>query len=155
MRSRCFQQNEKGREHVHRPPERGKPRLRRGVRQVLHEYPPTVGAPTHIGVYLHHLLDESPRRVRAPSTPNPRLREQKLPARRAAQRGGAAHVVRHAAARRALSEAQRAEPKEAFDRFDRDKSGACAQWSAAGECEKNPGYMKINCAVACKTCGGF
>mmetsp|Transcript_27312 Transcript_27312/g.76638 ORF Transcript_27312/g.76638 Transcript_27312/m.76638 type:complete len:317 (-) Transcript_27312:96-1046(-) len=28
----------------------------------------------------------------------------------------------------------------------------CAFWVAIGECEKNPGYMKLQCAPACKTC---
>jgi len=28
----------------------------------------------------------------------------------------------------------------------------CAHWAASGECEANPGYMKIQCAPACQTC---
>lgn len=35
---------------------------------------------------------------------------------------------------------------------DRDKSGACAQWAASGECTNNPPYMKIKCAATCNTC---
>ena len=29
---------------------------------------------------------------------------------------------------------------------------SCAFWGAIGECEANPGYMKINCAPICHTC---
>lgn len=28
----------------------------------------------------------------------------------------------------------------------------CASWAAAGECEKNPGFMSMTCAKACSTC---
>jgi len=28
----------------------------------------------------------------------------------------------------------------------------CSFWASTGECEKNPLYMKVNCAPACKTC---
>jgi hypothetical protein len=34
-----------------------------------------------------------------------------------------------------------------------DKNPDCAAWSARGECEKNPGYMKPNCQVSCNCCG--
>lgn len=34
-----------------------------------------------------------------------------------------------------------------------DQHENCQFWANSGECEANPGYMKINCAVACKTCG--
>lgn len=29
----------------------------------------------------------------------------------------------------------------------------CCGWSFIGECERNPFYMKLNCAAACGTCG--
>lgn len=29
---------------------------------------------------------------------------------------------------------------------------SCVFWSLIGECEKNPSYMKINCAPACRSC---
>lgn len=29
----------------------------------------------------------------------------------------------------------------------------CATWAASGECDKNPGFMKIECAKTCKSCG--
>ena len=35
---------------------------------------------------------------------------------------------------------------------DRDKSGSCASWMAAGECEANPSFMKLKCAASCGTC---
>lgn len=35
---------------------------------------------------------------------------------------------------------------------DRDKTGACAQWAAAGECDANPSFMKMRCAASCDTC---
>ena len=35
---------------------------------------------------------------------------------------------------------------------DRDKSGACSTWAAAGECESNPAFMKLRCAASCGTC---
>ena len=35
---------------------------------------------------------------------------------------------------------------------DRDKSGACATWAEAGECEANPAFMKLKCAASCNTC---
>ena len=35
---------------------------------------------------------------------------------------------------------------------DRDKSGACAQWAAAGECEVNQAFMKLRCAASCNSC---
>ena len=35
---------------------------------------------------------------------------------------------------------------------DRDKSGSCAAWMAAGECDANPSFMKLKCAASCGTC---
>ena len=35
---------------------------------------------------------------------------------------------------------------------DRDKSGACSVWAAAGECEANPAFMKLKCAASCNSC---
>jgi len=35
---------------------------------------------------------------------------------------------------------------------DKDKSGNCAAWTAAGECTNNPAYMKLKCAASCGTC---
>jgi len=34
----------------------------------------------------------------------------------------------------------------------RNQEDLCAEWAATGECEKNPAYMKINCAPVCHTC---
>ena len=34
----------------------------------------------------------------------------------------------------------------------KNKHENCAFWSSLGECEKNPGYMKLNCAPVCQTC---
>ena len=34
----------------------------------------------------------------------------------------------------------------------RNQEDHCAFWAATGECEKNPAYMKINCAPVCHTC---
>lgn len=34
-----------------------------------------------------------------------------------------------------------------------DGNADCATWARAGECEKNPTYMRANCAVSCGTCG--
>jgi len=35
---------------------------------------------------------------------------------------------------------------------DRDQSGACAAWAAAGVCEERPIYMNTYCARTCDTC---
>ena len=35
---------------------------------------------------------------------------------------------------------------------DRDKSGSCASWMDAGECDANPSFMKLKCAASCGTC---
>ena len=35
---------------------------------------------------------------------------------------------------------------------DRDKSGNCAHWAAAGECEANRAFMRLKCASSCHTC---
>lgn len=29
----------------------------------------------------------------------------------------------------------------------------CPGWAKNGECQKNPGFMKINCRKSCNTCG--
>eukprot|EP00539_Tryblionella_compressa_P000048 CAMPEP_0178739980 /NCGR_PEP_ID=MMETSP0744-20121128/4345_1 /TAXON_ID=913974 /ORGANISM="Nitzschia punctata, Strain CCMP561" /LENGTH=397 /DNA_ID=CAMNT_0020392721 /DNA_START=74 /DNA_END=1267 /DNA_ORIENTATION=- len=34
----------------------------------------------------------------------------------------------------------------------RNKHELCAYWSLMGECDKNEGYMKVNCAPACRSC---
>eukprot|EP00310_Coccolithus_braarudii_P021085 CAMPEP_0183348094 /NCGR_PEP_ID=MMETSP0164_2-20130417/12722_1 /TAXON_ID=221442 /ORGANISM="Coccolithus pelagicus ssp braarudi, Strain PLY182g" /LENGTH=337 /DNA_ID=CAMNT_0025519643 /DNA_START=26 /DNA_END=1036 /DNA_ORIENTATION=- len=34
----------------------------------------------------------------------------------------------------------------------RDFHDNCMQWMAAGECEKNPVYMRQNCAMSCESC---
>merc|ERR1712157_95453 len=34
----------------------------------------------------------------------------------------------------------------------RNKEALCAFWAAIGECEANPGYMKVSCAPSCHTC---
>lgn len=34
-----------------------------------------------------------------------------------------------------------------------DVVDSCAAWASAGECSKNPGYMKVECAHSCNTCG--
>jgi len=31
--------------------------------------------------------------------------------------------------------------------------GECDHWASAGECDKNPGFMRRNCAKSCKSCG--
>ena len=33
-----------------------------------------------------------------------------------------------------------------------NKHALCAFWAALGECESNPGYMKVNCGPICKSC---
>ncbi|EFJ44873.1 hypothetical protein VOLCADRAFT_82641 [Volvox carteri f. nagariensis] len=33
-----------------------------------------------------------------------------------------------------------------------DSMEQCTEWAFFGECEKNPGYMRENCARSCKTC---
>jgi prolyl 4-hydroxylase len=33
-----------------------------------------------------------------------------------------------------------------------NRNDLCAFWAAIGECEVNPGYMKLQCAPVCKTC---
>jgi hypothetical protein len=38
--------------------------------------------------------------------------------------------------------------KECVDRYPEQ----CAQWVAVGECEKNPGWMIINCGGSCQNC---
>ena len=34
----------------------------------------------------------------------------------------------------------------------KNKHESCTFWSILGECEKNPGYMTVNCAPACRSC---
>ena len=34
----------------------------------------------------------------------------------------------------------------------RNKHELCNFWASIGECDKNPGYMKTNCAPSCKSC---
>mmetsp|Transcript_11604 Transcript_11604/g.16417 ORF Transcript_11604/g.16417 Transcript_11604/m.16417 type:complete len:314 (+) Transcript_11604:325-1266(+) len=33
-----------------------------------------------------------------------------------------------------------------------NRNELCCFWAAVGECENNPGFMKLSCAPACKTC---
>ena len=33
-----------------------------------------------------------------------------------------------------------------------NKDSKCAFWASIGECDVNPGYMKIDCALACQSC---
>ena len=33
-----------------------------------------------------------------------------------------------------------------------DDSEHCGYWSSTGECDKNPGYMHLNCKASCKAC---
>ncbi|XP_043234021.1 zinc metalloproteinase nas-13-like [Amphibalanus amphitrite] len=35
----------------------------------------------------------------------------------------------------------------------RDTDGSCQFWAENGECQKNPNWMGINCALSCGTCG--
>ena len=34
----------------------------------------------------------------------------------------------------------------------KNREPLCAYWAAIGECEKNPSYMKLNCAPVCQSC---
>jgi hypothetical protein len=34
----------------------------------------------------------------------------------------------------------------------RNEHESCAFWALLGECDKNPGYMKVNCAPVCQSC---
>ena len=34
-----------------------------------------------------------------------------------------------------------------------DSSEGCANWAAAGECSKNPGFMRSSCGRSCDACG--
>ncbi|KAL1499036.1 hypothetical protein AB1Y20_013552 [Prymnesium parvum] len=34
----------------------------------------------------------------------------------------------------------------------RDEHDGCVQWAQAGECDKNPSFMKTTCAVSCHSC---
>ena len=31
-----------------------------------------------------------------------------------------------------------------------DRDAACPSWAAAGECDRNPGFMDVSCALSCK-----
>jgi len=33
-----------------------------------------------------------------------------------------------------------------------NKDSQCAFWASVGECDVNPGYMKVECALACQSC---
>ena len=33
-----------------------------------------------------------------------------------------------------------------------DEDSHCKQWSQMGECENNPGFMHLSCALTCGTC---
>ena len=35
-----------------------------------------------------------------------------------------------------------------------DNNIRCPEWSRRGECEKNPGYMLVDCRKSCKVCKG-
>eukprot|EP00041_Stephanoeca_diplocostata_P011032 m.178058 g.178058 ORF g.178058 m.178058 type:complete len:255 (-) comp18385_c0_seq5:8353-9117(-) len=35
-----------------------------------------------------------------------------------------------------------------------DTSDNCAAWAQSGECDRNPGYMHVNCARSCSMCTG-
>jgi len=38
--------------------------------------------------------------------------------------------------------------------FDcRDSNSMCERWAAAGECDRNPGYMRLSCKRSCGVCG--
>ena len=58
-------------------------------------------------------------------------------------------------------EAHRAAAKESASRGPAEAAGACVDkndgcedWAANGECEKNPGYMRPECAKSCGLCEG-
>ena len=45
------------------------------------------------------------------------------------------------------------QPKYASVKEDcKNKHELCSFWAMHGECDKNPGYMKTNCAPACLSC---
>eukprot|EP00435_Cladocopium_sp_Y103_P011584 s1599_g3.t1 len=37
----------------------------------------------------------------------------------------------------------------------RDFHNSCAAWAEHGECQQNPSYMKVQCALACNSCDWF
>jgi len=49
------------------------------------------------------------------------------------------------------SEAARAARKRQWPKC-KDKADECPFWASVGECEKNPTYMKVHCAISCDTC---
>ncbi|MDC0526094.1 2OG-Fe(II) oxygenase [bacterium] len=40
----------------------------------------------------------------------------------------------------------------ALDESCRDEHESCASWASSGECEKNKGFMELECAKSCATC---
>ena len=44
------------------------------------------------------------------------------------------------------------EPPPLLDNECEDVDAGCARWASEGECAKNPGFMKIECAHSCNTC---
>ena len=62
-------------------------------------------------------------------------------------------VQRVAEAERYVAEEVMVNPRYESVRSNcRNKDSRCSFWSVIGECEKNPGYMEMNCAPVCKTC---
>lgn len=48
---------------------------------------------------------------------------------------------------------EQVEPNVTLTRITcRNKHSNCAYWSVLGECENNPGYMKVNCPIVCQSC---
>ena len=43
-------------------------------------------------------------------------------------------------------------PEETDDCKDNNKG--CHDWAAAGECDRNPGYMRVQCPMSCRICVG-
>ena len=54
----------------------------------------------------------------------------------------------------AVTEAQRALGKAPVEVVCADDAEGCGGWATAGECGKNPGYMKTHCKRACGLCKG-
>ena len=54
----------------------------------------------------------------------------------------------------AVAEAQRALAKAPVEVVCADDAEGCRGWSKDGECEKNPGYMKVHCKLSCGLCKG-
>ncbi|XP_076107382.1 uncharacterized protein LOC143075712 [Mytilus galloprovincialis] len=34
----------------------------------------------------------------------------------------------------------------------RDKDRKCSYWASIGECDNNPGYMRVSCCKSCNSC---